>query len=402
MSSFLQLITVLAIIIITAKLAGMLSLRIGQPSVLGMLIAGLLLGPTLVDITGWGIFTDEHLGDSIFHLAELGVLLLMFLAGLELDLKDMLQNAKVSAYAGVLGVVVPVAFGYFIGLLEGMDTNHAIFLGLTMGATSVSISAQTLFELKALRTRVGLGLLGAAVFDDVLVILLLSVFTAVAMGGGGMEIVWTILRMILFLVGASVLGLYVLPWIAQKSERLGVSQSVLSVTLVIMLLFSVASEALGGMAAITGSFLAGIMFGRTHQKQQIEHGFQAIAYSFFVPIFFVDIGLRVNLQEIPFGAIGILALIILLSILGKIVGSGAGAKLGGYSWRESLQLGIGMISRGEVGLIIGSVGLSNGMLDELNFSLIVGMVLATTLVTPPLLRWSFRSPRKKEPAEEAA
>lgn len=390
MSSFLQLISLVAILILAAKLLGWVAIRLGQPSVLGQLIAGLLLGPSLINIVELPFLADPHLADSIYHLAEIGVLLLMFLAGLELDIKDMLKNARVSAYAGVLGVIVPVVFGYGIGILEGMDASHAIFLGLTMGATSVSISAQTLFELKVLRSRVGMGLLGAAVFDDVLVILLLSIFTALSTGGGGAEILWTFLRMALFLVGASALGLYVLPWIAKKSERLRVSQSVLGIAMVVVLVFAVASEVLGGMAAITGSFIAGIMYGRTSYKQQIEHGFHAIAYAFFVPVFFVDIGLRVDLKLIPLPALGILALVIVLSILGKILGCGAGARTGGFSWRESLQLGIGMVSRGEVGLIIGSVGLSTGMLDQFNFSLIVGMVLATTLVTPPLLRWSFK------------
>ena len=175
---FLNLILALAIIIVAAKLSGYVSVRLGQPSVLGELLAGILLGPTLLNIFGWPIFHDDHLlSETIIMMAELGVILLMMLAGLELNLEDLARSGKVSAISGTLGVIVPLLMGAGTALLFGAEMDSAIFIGLTLSATSVSISAQTLLELNVLRSRVGLTMLGAAVFDDILVILALSLAT---------------------------------------------------------------------------------------------------------------------------------------------------------------------------------------------------------------------------------
>lgn len=391
MSPFLQLIFELAIIILAAKIAGYLSTRIGQPSVFGELLVGLLLGPSFLDLVHLYFVTDSHLGEVIYELAEIGVLLLMFLAGLELELGDLAKNTRVSAFSGVLGVLVPVGLGWALGTAFQMSSDEAVFLGLTLGATSVSISAQTLMELKVLRSRVGLGLLGAAVFDDILVILLLSTFTALASGSGGAAAIGlTLVKMVAFL-GASVLvGLYALPWISRTVSKLHVSQGSVALAVVVMLFYALAAELLGGMAAITGTFVAGLMFGRTPEKHTVEHGFAVLAYGFFVPIFFVNIGLQVNIRELNINAVWLMLAVSAVAVLGKLFGAGAGAKMGGFSWQESLQLGVGMISRGEVGLIVISVGVAEGLVSAGIFSAIVGMVLITTLVTPPLLRLAFR------------
>lgn len=217
MSLFLQFAFLLSVILFCAKAAGYLSVRIGQPSVLGELIAGILLGPSLLNLLGFS-FIEHSLAETIKLLGELGVLLLMFLAGLELHLDELKENMHIAALSGTFGVVGPVLLGWGIGALFGMTTPAAIFLGLTLGATSVSISAQTLIELKALRTRVGLGLLGAAVFDDILIILLLSVFLAFQGGGasGGIGILWIIVRMALFVLASFLFGMRILPWIKHK------------------------------------------------------------------------------------------------------------------------------------------------------------------------------------------
>ncbi len=397
MSSFLQLAILLAIIIFFAKLAGFLSTRIGQPSVFGELVVGLLLGPSLLNLTNLSFITNTHIGETIAEFGEIGVLLLMFLAGMELHLADLAKNTRVSAYAGVLGVVVPVLLAFAIGFVFGLDTQHALFLGLTLGATSVSISAQTLMELGVLRSRVGLGLLGAAVFDDIIIILLLSIFTAAvdtSNAGGGMAVLLIFVRMVGFLFFSAAFGIYILPRIVRLISRLPISQGLTATALVVLLVYGIAAELVGGMAAITGTFIAGLMFNRTPEKARIENGLNAIAYALFVPIFFVDIGLRVNIRELSASAVWFMLAISAVAILGKMIGSGMGAKAGGFSWWESLQLGIGMVSRGEVGLIVAAVGLSAGLLSSEVFSSIVGMILLTTLVTPPLLRWSFaRAPK---------
>ncbi len=409
MTPFLQLAFTLAIILLAAKLGGYLTTRIGQPSVLGELIVGLLLGPSLLDIIHLPFVSDPHLlEETVIQLGEIGVLLLMFLAGLELHLSDLARNTKVSALAGILGVLVPVGLGWGTGLLFGFDTNHSIFLGLTLGATSVSISAQTLIELKVLRSRVGLGLLGAAVFDDILVILLLSTFLGLASGGSGIGAVGlVILRMTLFLVLSAGFGLWLLPLLVRRVADLQISLGLVTFAIVILLFYGLAAELIGGMAAITGTFLAGLMFSRTEERSRVEDGLHSLAYAFFVPIFFITIGLSVNVRDLNAETLLILLVISILGIIGKIIGSGLGARLGAFSWRESLQLGIGMVSRGEVGLIVASVGLTQNFLDNEIFSAIVGMVLITTLVTPPMLRASFSKGGSKlaktsKPAPETA
>jgi Kef-type K+ transport system membrane component KefB len=166
-----------------------------------------------------------------------------------------------------------------------------------------------------------------------------------------------------------------------------------------MLVYSVAAELLGGMAAITGSFIAGLMYARTKEKTEIERGLRSLSYGLFVPIFFINIGLHVDVRGMGISALWILLIISIAAILGKILGSGLGAKLGKFSWLESLQLGIGMVSRGEVGLIVATVGLQENLLYPELYTSIVGMVLITTLVTPPLLRASFaKSTKENNPA----
>lgn len=398
MTPFLQLIFVLAIILFSAKLSGYLSLRfLRQPAVLGEMLVGVLLGPSLLDVVHLPIF-PAHLDESLLEFSELGVLLLMFLAGLELNMVELARSGKISALAGIFGVLVPGVLGFIAGLLFNLSTPQSIFLGLTMGATSVSISAQTLIEMKVLRTRVGLSLLGAAVFDDILVILLLSVFLALGTGVGSLaSVVWVVLRMALFLALSMAFGFYVLPRIVRRVSRLPVSQGTLTVAIVLMMIYGLAAELLGGIAAITGAFLAGLMYSRTPERESLERSISALAYGFFVPIFFVGIGLSINLRELDVSALWLTLVVTTLAVLGKVLGAGGGARLAGLPVREALQLGAGMVSRGEVGLILASVGISEQLLTQSEFSAVIGTVLITTLITPPLLRYLFKDEHASSP-----
>jgi Kef-type K+ transport system membrane component KefB len=400
MTTFLQLAFLLSVILLSAKLAGYLSVRLGQPSVLGELLVGILLGPSLIDLLNLP-FIDHALTDTIAELGEMGVLLLMFIAGLELHLDELKRNTRVAAFAGFLGVLVPTVLGWATGRLFGMNNPTAIFLGLTLGATSVSISAQTLMELKVLRSRVGLSLLGAAVFDDILVILVLSIFLALVAGAGSLGgILWILLRMIAFLALSMAFGLWALPWLMHRVSHLPISQGVLTLALVVMLGYGLAAELVGGMAAITGAFIAGLMMARSRERERVEHGVHALAYSLFVPIFFINIGLTVNARTLQIEMILFALVITLTAILGKWLGAGIGARLGGLELREAVQVGAGMVSRGEVGLIVAAVGIEAGLVLPDEFSAIIVMVLISTLVTPPILRSLFA--REKQKAEKTS
>lgn len=396
MPSVIPLLAVLAILIAAAKLMGALSVRMGQPAVLGELMAGLVLGPSALNMLGLDLLHAGDTGEVVHQLGELGVLFLMFAAGLEVELGDMRRAGRPAVWAGVMGVIVPILLGGLAAFASGYSLDRSIFLGIVLSATSVSISAQTLMELGLIRSREGLALLGAAVVDDVLVIIGLSVFIALAGGDMGVAgLLWVILRMALFLLISFFGGLWLLPRLVDAAQRLPVSQGMLAAVLATALFFGWASEVLGGVAAITGAFIAGLGFGRSHLREEIEQGLQPMLYGLFVPIFLVGIGLQADIRAISRSDLLFTLVITVVAIVSKVLGSGLGARLGGFNNRESLRTGLGMISRGEVGLIVAGVGVSEGILEASSFTIVVVMILITTLVTPPLLRWAFRREEKR-------
>jgi Kef-type K+ transport system membrane component KefB len=390
MTPTLQLILILAILITTTKAAGLISTRLKQPAILGELLAGLLLGPSLLNILHLPFVTAPHTEEIVFELAELGVILLMFMAGLEVDLGEMLHTGRIALTAGVMGVIAPLLLGGALALAFNQAPVSSIFIGLILTATSVSISAQTLLELGVLKRREGLALLGAAVVDDVLVILVLSVFLAVT-DPTRSSIITVIGSMALFFAVAIPIGLWILPRLSYRIERLPVSEGVMTWAIVVTLLFAWSAEAFGQVAAITGAFLAGVFFGRTRLRHEISQGMHTVAYAFFVPLFLVSIGLKVDARALAGGAIIFMLAITLVAIVSKVLGAGLGAKWAGMTGRESLRVGFGMISRGEVGLIVASIGLRQGLINQDVFASMVMMVLLTTLVTPFLLRRVFAS-----------
>jgi Kef-type K+ transport system membrane component KefB len=402
MSPFLQLAFELVVILLAAKAAGYISTRLGQPSVLGELLIGVLLGPSLINILHLSFINNETLGATISELSELGVLLLMFIAGLELHLGELTKNRKVSFLASISGLLLSIGLGWGAGRLFGMNNIAALLLGLALGATSVSISARTLMELGVLRSRVGLSLLGAAVVDDILSILAFSIFLAVTTGSGGLwGLAWLTARMLLFLLAATAFGLWVLPRLVRWVGRLSISQGVLAFAIVTLLAYGLAAELVGQMAALIGAFLAGLMFARTPEKGTIEQGISALAYGLFVPIFFINIGLTVNLRSLQLDSIWLILVVTLAAIAGKLIGATAGARLGGLPGHEAFQLGTGMVARGEVTLIIAAVGSNAGLITGSTLSAIVVAVLLSTLVTPPMLRTVFSLFKPKGSAQTA-
>lgn len=403
MSSFMQLILALAVIIVAAKISGYISYSLGQPSVLGEIVVGILLGPSVLDVFHLPYFSDGHLSTMISDLAELGVLLLMFIAGLDLHLKDLAQSSKGAILAGTSGMVFPLLLGMGTGMAFDMEISHALFLGLTLSATSVSISAQTLRELNAIRSRVGITMLGAAVIDDILVVLGLSVFTALILSDGSAgwgQVAQIAVSMVLFLIFTSLIGYFLLPKFTRFIDRLPISQGLAAFTFVLILLYGWLAEAWGNMAAITGAFLAGLWLSRSPLRDRISSSISVLAYGVFVPIFFINIGLSANLRNVTGGFVWLLVVMTIIAIAGKILGAGLGAKLSGFTNRESLQLGVGMMSRGEVGLIVAAIGSSTGFISQDYFSAVVGVVIITTLLTPPSLRFLFAKTEPKENIKE--
>lgn len=401
MSPFLQLTLALVIIILAAKAGGWIAVRLRQPAVLGELLAGLLLGPTVLDLIHLPAFSDPKLLDEeVTALAEIGVVFLMFVAGLEVDVSEMRRAGRVSILGGVLGVVVPLILGALIALPFGYHGEAALFVGIILTATSVSISAQTLLELGVLRTREGIALLGAAVVDDVLVIMLLSVFLALVGGGG--SVILVLAQMLIYLALAGAIGWFVLPRLAKWVDRQPISEGLAALVVTSALLFAWAAEVVGGLAAITGAFIAGVGLGRSPLRDKIEDKMHTLTYAFLVPIFFVSIGLEANAREITGPALPFLIVLFVIAVVSKLIGAGAGARIGGFTNREALRVGMGMVSRGEVGLIVASVGVAEGVITQEVFSVAVLLVLLTTLITPLLLRWVFPGVEQSQKARARA
>ncbi|WP_243650392.1 cation:proton antiporter [Anaerospora hongkongensis] len=372
------LVVQMLIILITTKIGGALSVKLGQPAVLGKLISGIVIGPAVL---GW-IAPSE----MITQLSEIGVLLLMFIAGLETDVESLKQNRNSSIAVAVGGVIAPLVCFYLAGLIIGMEQRHALFLGLLFSATSVSISAQTLKELGQLKSRESATILGAAVLDDILVVIVLAVMMS-SLTVAQVSLSLIIGKKLLFFAAITLLGWKVVPWMLRILAPLPVSEAVISAALIICFSFAYLAEFLG-VAGIIGAFAAGLAISQTQFKQQVEHKIEPIAYAFFVPVFFVSIGLSVSFAGVN-NQIGIIAGLTIIAILTKLVGSGIGARLTGFHNRSSLGIGAGMISRGEVALIIAAIGLEANLLEETFFTASVLVVILTTLVTPPLLKVLF-------------
>ncbi len=391
MSSLLQILLLLSVLVLLAKLAGWLSARLGQPAVLGELLVGLVLGPSLVNVLQWPLFEGSSVGETVNLLAEIGVILLMLIAGLEIDLSELRRAGRSALFAGSIGVVLPLTGGLSLALLFGYDLATSFAVGVLLTATSVSISAQTLMELGKLRTAEGIALLGAAVVDDVLVILILSLEMAVRRGDTDpLGILLIVGRMVLFLGLGGFLCLWGLPRLMRLVERWPVSAAVPSTVLAVTFFTAWLAEYGGGVAAITGAFLVGLGLRRSMQHHRIVEAMHTVGYALFVPLFFIGVGLHANVRALNTSVLLFAVLFIVVAVLTKVLGSGLGAWLGGFKPQGALRVGVGMISRGEVGLIVAAVEIREHWVGEQLFAVVMLMVLTTTILTPLLLKLCFR------------
>ncbi|MEK0220419.1 cation:proton antiporter [Bacillus proteolyticus] len=368
----------IALILLSTKLAGDLSVRLGQPSVLGKLIVGIVIGPAVL---GW-IENSELLT----QLSNVGVILLMFMAGLETDLEELNANRNSSLAVALGGIILPFVGGYVSGLVMGMEQGNAVFLGLLLCATSVSISVQTLRDLGKMKTRESTTMLGAAVFDDILVVILLA-FAMSFLGTDDVNLTMVILKKVVFFASIILIGWKGVPAIMRWLSPLRVSESIVSAALIICFSFAYFGE-LFGIAGIIGAFAAGIAISQTNYKHEVEKKVEPIAYAMFVPVFFVSIGMNITFDGIGNQIWFILALTV-IAVLTKLIGCGFGARMTGFDAKSSAIIGAGMVSRGEVALIIAGTGLSSGLLAQDYFTAIVIVVILTTMITPPMLKYTF-------------
>ncbi|EVT93433.1 TPA: cation:proton antiporter [Bacillus anthracis] len=368
----------IALILLSTKLAGDLSVRLGQPSVLGKLIVGIVIGPAVL---GW-IENSELLT----QLSNVGVILLMFMAGLETDLEELNANRNSSLAVALGGIILPFVGGYVSGLVMGMEQGNAVFLGLLLCATSVSISVQTLRDLGKMKTRESTTMLGAAVFDDILVVILLA-FAMSFLGTDDVNLTMVILKKVVFFASIILIGWKGVPAIMHWLSPLRVSESIVSAALIICFSFAYFGELLG-IAGIIGAFAAGIAISQTNYKHEVEKKVEPIAYAMFVPVFFVSIGMNITFDGIG-DQIGFILALTVIAVLTKLIGCGVGARMTGFDAKSSAIIGSGMVSRGEVALIIAGTGLSSGLLAQDYFTAIVIVVILTTMITPPMLKYTF-------------
>jgi Kef-type K+ transport system membrane component KefB len=390
-----SLFLVLAAMLIAAKLLGELAERFGQPAVLGELIAGVILGSSVL-----GIVPVEGTGAEIIHVfAELGVVLLLFEIGLETDLKEMFRVGTASLSVAAVGVILPFLLGfaywaYLPHAASGGNTDltmAAIFVGATLTATSVGITARVLSDLGQMNSEEAKIIIGAAIIDDVLGLVILTVVSGMAAGASveALGILRVLAVAVGFLVIAVLVGRFAAPRLFDLVVRMRVRYVLLVFAIAFVLALS-ATAALVGSALIMGAFAAGLILSGTNQFDTIEHEVRPVA-SIFAPIFFVSVGASVNLgllnpaREGAGGILGIAAILTLLAIIGKLA---AGWAAPWVKFRR-LVVGVGMIPRGEVGLIFADIGRRAGVLNDAVFGAVLLMIMVTTFVAPPGLKVLF-------------
>ncbi len=392
----------IALILISTKLLGLLTRRYHMPQVVGALLAGLIMGPAMLNILKETNF--------IHQMAELGVIVLMFTAGLETDIQELKKTGKASFVIALMGVIFPLVGGFVIAAFfnkgEGTTTSlimQNIFIGIILTATSVSITVETLKELGKLSTRVGNAILGAALIDDILGIIGLTVIISLADPSPEVNIWWVLLKIILFFVSSLGIGFmfYVLfnKWVKRYDRDL---RRFVIVSFVFCLLLAFAAEEFFGVADITGAFIAGLIISNTERTKYIAARFETMSYILLSPIFFASIGIMIEMPKMSGSIIWFTLLLLAIAVLTKIVGCGLGAKFCKYSNKESLRIGVGMVSRGEVALIVASKGAAVGLMSGVMFGPIVVMVVVTTIITPILLKLVFKNSSSKNAGHEAA
>lgn len=373
----------LALIILGTTLGGHLFARLGMPVVIGQMLVGVLLGPSLLNWVG--------MTHTLSEMSSIGVVILMFAAGMETDLKQLRKYLLPSAVVAALGVILPLGVVYLFGRGIGTSKIESLFIGIVFAATSVSISVAVLKEAGVLASRAGNIILGAAVLDDIIAVLMLGVFTQQTSGGGNMGV--KLLMQLGFFVLIYFGGRYLVPVAMRLSKRLLLPLATPLTALAFCLAMAGLAE-LVGLSDALGAFFAGIVVAQTKVRAEVDAAVNVVGNAVFIPIFFASIGLQLNL-----GAgmnWGLTALLTVLAVLTKLVGAGVGTRLCGGSWNDAYVVGAGMVSRGEMALIIAQLGRSAGLLSGRYYAMIITAIVAATLIAPLLLRHALKDMKTVE------
>lgn len=380
----------LALILLATKALSMLTGKLQMPQVVGALVAGLVMGPAVLNII--------QPSDFLSQVAELGVIVIMFSAGMGTDLNELKQTGKAGFVIAMAGVLVPLAMG--TGLMFIFNTGELampgnkflqdLFLGVVLTATSVSITVETLKELGKLSTKVGNAILAAALIDDVLGLVCLTVVTSMA--GADVNIVLVLVKILLFFLFAGVLGVVVskaLNWYETKVRNRDLRRYPI-LAFVLCLFMAWAAEEWFGVADIIGAFAAGLIVATTPKGAYTASKFTPLAYLLLTPVFFANLGIGVELPKMDAMILLFTIALVVVGISSKLIGCGLGAKLCGFKGRQCVQVGCGMACRGEVALIVANNGIAAGLMKEEFFGPVVLMVIATTILTPVLLKLVYR------------
>ena len=381
----------LAIIVVFAKLFGMLARKLKAPQVVGEIVAGLIIGPSVLG------FVNQS--DFILQMAEVGVILLMFSAGLGTNLKDLLKTGPVACLIACMGVFVPLVGGallyiafYGASPLGSEKFFKAVFIGVIMTATSVSITVQTLKELGKLKSVIGTTIVSAAIIDDVIGIIVLTFVIGYYQSSGGVGKV--LINTVLFFALSIVFGYIMYKVFKLLSSKYPHTQRIPILSLALCMGMAYVAEKYFGIADITGAYVAGVILCSVQESSYIDEKININSYMLFGPVFFASIGLKTNLDSISPKLFLFSLAFVLVALLTKVIGCGFAGLITKHSTKDSLRIGIGMMTRGEVALIVAQKGLSAGLIESSYFTSVILLIMISSIITPILLKLVFRE--KKE------
>ncbi len=382
-----QILLELSVIIIAAKFCGVLAAKIGAPQVVGEIIAGLILGPTCFNF----IQADQF----ISYMSEIGVVMLMFSAGLGTDLRSLVKSGVKSTLIACSGVFIPLVLGTLMAMCfwgfsawGSVEFYKAVFVGTILTATSVSITVATLQELGKIRTEIGQTIVAAAIIDDVIGIVVLTFVLGVSTGTGGYLAV--ILKTLGFFAFAIIVGFILYKIFKWYDKRHPHTRRIPIYGLAMAFLFAYIAEKFFGIADITGAYVAGVVLCSLSDADYIGRKVDINSYMLFAPVFFASIGLKTNIQSMDWNLLYFSLAFVAIGLVSKIIGCGGMAKLLGFNWKESIQTGVGMMTRGEVALIVAQKGLAYNMIDSKYFTSVILLIIVSSMLVPVLLKALFK------------